>query len=109
MTDEVLRQKRRYPRILLPKGMRVAWHGGDLQLFSRVRTGKGSKEYGVRDRRYSIRCPFAADAEMLELESGTRVSGVTSDLSLGGCLCVRVAAWRSAPGYGQRSRTKARK
>ena len=33
-------------------------------------SGKGSKESGVRDRRYSIRCPFAADAEMLELESG---------------------------------------
>ena len=31
-------QKRRYPRISLPKGMFVAWHGGDLQLFSRVRT-----------------------------------------------------------------------
>ena len=38
MTEEVLRPKRRYPRISLPKGMRVAWHGGDLQLFSRVRT-----------------------------------------------------------------------
>jgi hypothetical protein len=38
MTDEVFRHKRRYPRIVLPKGMRVAWHGGDLQLFSRVRT-----------------------------------------------------------------------
>jgi len=38
MTEEVLRQKRRCPRISLPKGMRVAWHGGDLQLFSRVRT-----------------------------------------------------------------------
>jgi len=38
MTEEVLRQKRQYPRISLPKGMRVAWHGGDLQLFSRVRT-----------------------------------------------------------------------
>ena len=42
MTEEVLSQKRRYPRISLPKGMRVAWHGGDLQLFSRVRTlGRG--------------------------------------------------------------------
>jgi hypothetical protein len=33
MTEEVPRQKRRYPRISLPKGMWVAWHGGDLQLF----------------------------------------------------------------------------
>jgi len=53
-------------------------------------SGKRAKESGVRDRRYSIRYPFAADAEMLDLESGTRVSGVTSDLSLGGCfLCAR--------------------
>jgi len=37
MTEEVVSQKRQYPRIFLPKGMRVAWHGGDLQLFSRVR------------------------------------------------------------------------
>src|SRR5713101_4152223 len=52
--------------------------------------GKRPKEYGVRNRRYSIRYPFAADAEMLELQSGSRVSGVTSDLSLGGCfLCAR--------------------
>jgi hypothetical protein len=29
---------RRYPRISLPNGMFVAWHGGNLQLFSRVRT-----------------------------------------------------------------------
>ena len=44
----------------------------------------------MRDRRYSIRYPFAADAEMMQLQSGSRVSGVTSDLSLGGCfVCVR--------------------
>jgi len=53
-------------------------------------SGKRTKESGVRNRRYSIRYPFAADAEMLELQSGSRVSGVTSDLSLGGCfVCVR--------------------
>jgi len=53
-------------------------------------SGKRTKESGVRNRRYSIRHPFAASAEMLELQSGTRVSGVTSDLSLGGCfLCAR--------------------
>jgi len=33
-------------------------------------SGKGAKESGVRDRRYSIRYPFAASVEMLELESG---------------------------------------
>ena len=53
-------------------------------------SGKGAKESGVRDRRYSIRYPFAANVEMLELESGTRVCGVTSDLSLGRCfVCTR--------------------
>ena len=42
MTDEAIRKKRKYARISLPKGMRVAWHGADLQLFSRVRTlGRG--------------------------------------------------------------------
>jgi hypothetical protein len=52
--------------------------------------GKPVKESGLRERRYAIRQPFAADAEMLELESGSRVSGVTSDLSLGGSfVCAR--------------------
>jgi hypothetical protein len=42
MTDEAICKKRKYARISLPKGMRVAWHGADLQLFSRVRTlGRG--------------------------------------------------------------------
>jgi PilZ domain len=53
-------------------------------------SGKRAKESGVRDRRYSIRYPFAAGAEMLELKSGNRVRGMTSDLSLGGCfVCAR--------------------
>ena len=42
------------------------------------------RSIAVRDRRYSIRYPFAADAELLDLESGTTVSGVTSDLSIAG-------------------------
>ena len=37
----------------------------------------------LRDRRYAIRYPFAADAELIDLASGSE--GVTSDLSLGGC------------------------
>ena len=49
MTDEAIRQKRKYPRISLPKGMRVAWHGGDLQLFSRVRTSMGGLFISVLD------------------------------------------------------------
>ena len=40
---------------------------------------------GVRDRRYTIRYPFAADAELIDMECGKQVSGVTSDISLGGC------------------------
>jgi PilZ domain len=39
----------------------------------------------LRDRRYAIRFPFAADAAFLDLESGARTDGVTSDISLGGC------------------------
>ena len=53
-------------------------------------SSKRAKESGVRDRGYSIRYPFAAEVEMLELKSGNRMSGVTSDLSLGGCfVCAR--------------------
>jgi PilZ domain len=40
---------------------------------------------GIRDRRYTIRYPFAADAELIDMESGKQVTGVTSDISLGGC------------------------
>ena len=45
---------------------------------------------GLRERRYAIRYPFAADAEILDLKSGIRLTGVTSDLSQGGCfVCTR--------------------
>lgn len=53
--------------------------------FMESNSGKGAQRPGLREQRYTIRYPFAADAEMLELKSGTRVSGVTSDLSAGGC------------------------
>jgi hypothetical protein len=50
------------------------------------RTADGvSHKVSLRDRRYAIRYPFAADAEVLDLESGARSEGITSDLSLGGC------------------------
>ncbi len=50
------------------------------------RTADGvSHKVSLRDRRYAIRYPFAADAEVLDLESGSRSEGITSDLSLGGC------------------------
>ena len=45
----------------------------------------GSRSLLVRDRRYAIRHPFAADALFLEMETGTSAEGVTSDLSMGGC------------------------
>jgi hypothetical protein len=45
----------------------------------------GSRSLLVRDRRYAIRHPFAADASFLDLETGTTAVGVTSDLSMGGC------------------------
>src|SRR2546430_12763667 len=49
------------------------------------RTLKGdARGMSVRDRRYCIRYPFAADVEMLDLESGTKAAGVTSDISMGG-------------------------
>ena len=38
----------------------------------------------MRNRRFSIRYPFAADALVLDLETGSRTQGVTSDLSMGG-------------------------
>ena len=44
-----------------------------------------AKKASLRDRRYAIRYPFAADVVVLDLESGARSEGVTSDLSLGGC------------------------
>ena len=46
---------------------------------------EGSRSVLVRDRRYAIRHPFAADAEFIDLGSGSAGSGVTSDLSMGGC------------------------
>jgi hypothetical protein len=53
-------------------------------------SGKRAKQSGARSGRDSIRYPFSADAEMLELQAGTRVTGATSDLSLGGCfVCAR--------------------
>jgi c-di-GMP-binding flagellar brake protein YcgR len=50
------------------------------------RTSKSSGgTLSIRDRRYAIRYPFAADAELLDLESGARSTGVTTDISMGGC------------------------
>jgi hypothetical protein len=43
-----------------------------------------SRNLSIRDRRFCIRYPFAADVQVLDLESGSRTEGVTSDLSMGG-------------------------
>lgn len=48
-------------------------------------SGSEARLRGIRDRRYTIRYPFAADAELIDMESGKQVCGVTSDISLGGC------------------------
>ena len=49
------------------------------------RTSKGDAQgLSLRDRRYCIRYPFAADVVVLDMESGSRSEGVTSDISMGG-------------------------
>ena len=48
------------------------------------RVSKNPQRTGtLRDRRYAIRYPFAADAALVELASGTRTEGVTSDQCTG--------------------------
>jgi hypothetical protein len=47
--------------------------------------GASAKLSGIRDRRYALRFPFSAKAELVDLDSGARAEGTTSDLSLGGC------------------------
>ena len=43
-----------------------------------------SRGISLRDRRFCIRYPLAADVVMFDLETGGQTEGVTSDLSLGG-------------------------
>ncbi|HVH70109.1 MAG TPA: PilZ domain-containing protein [Candidatus Dormibacteraeota bacterium] len=43
-----------------------------------------SRSLSIRNRRFCIRYPFAADVVVLDLETGSRTEGVTSDLSMGG-------------------------
>ena len=45
---------------------------------------KDARNVAVRDRRYSVRYPFAADTVVLDLEDGRQTAGVTSDLSISG-------------------------
>ena len=43
-----------------------------------------SRGLSLRNRRFCIRYPFAADVVILDLETGSKTEGVTSDLSMGG-------------------------
>src|SRR5260221_14266624 len=53
-------------------------------------SNSGPRNMAVRDRRYAIRFPFAADVSLIDLESGPTTDGVTSDISLGGgFVCTR--------------------
>ena len=57
---------------------------GDVILMGERTSNDESRGLSLRDRRFCIRYPFAADAVILDLESGTKSDGVTSDLSMGG-------------------------
>jgi hypothetical protein len=46
---------------------------------------RNSAAAAIGDRRYTIRYAFTANAELLDLDSGSRSTGITSDISLGGC------------------------
>ena|SRR5207302_4818467 len=52
-------------------------------------TEDGATRRSIRDRKQERRrfqrFPFNADAELVEVQSGTRIKGRVSDLSLGGC------------------------
>ena len=64
--------------------------GKDHSIPRETDSAKRINESGLRELRFAIRYRFAAEAEILDLKTGTRLSGVTSDLSLGGCfVCTR--------------------
>ncbi|PYT92739.1 MAG: hypothetical protein DMG36_13360 [Acidobacteria bacterium] len=57
---------------------------GNVILMGDRTSNDDSRGMSVRDRRFCIRYPFASDAVVLDLETGSRTEGVTSDLSMGG-------------------------
>ena len=59
-------------------------HVGNVILMGDRTSNDDSRGLSVRDRRFCIRYPFASDAVVLDLETGSRTEGVTSDLSMGG-------------------------
>ena len=46
---------------------------------------RATKHLTMYDRRYAIRIPISAEAEILDLETGKKLKGATTDISLGGC------------------------
>ena len=62
-------------------GLRIV---GNLIYMGERSSNSDSRSIAVRDRRYCIRYPFAADIVVLDLETGSQIEGVTSDLSIGG-------------------------
>lgn len=71
-----------YPPFVCPAS--VTTLNNVISMDDRITKNQSSKA-GVRDRRYAIRFPFAADVELIDMESGSQIEGVTSDISLGGC------------------------
>ncbi len=72
-----------FPVALARIGTQLSRKRGDV-------SDQPAAESEVRDRGYSPRYSLAADAEIVDLKSGTRFSGVTSDVSLDGCfVCTR--------------------
>jgi hypothetical protein len=57
---------------------------GDVIYMGDRTVNDDSRNLSIRDRRFCIRYPFAADVLVLDLESGSRTEGVSSDLSMGG-------------------------
>ena len=60
--------------------------------------GKSVAVAGFLDQRYTVRYSFSVTAEILELETGTRLRGATSDLSLRGCFVRTTSLLESALG-----------
>ena len=57
---------------------------GDVIYMDDRTVNDDSRNLSIRDRRFCIRYPFAADVQVLDRESGSRTEGVSSDLSMGG-------------------------
>jgi hypothetical protein len=72
------------PEVCLAVGRISAAVKNVISMDSHLNKG-ASRSLLVRDRRYAIRHPFAADADFIDLEAGSSGNGVTSDLSMGGC------------------------